>query len=96
MATRFIVGIVALACISICGVVATFTSLEIADKVNEKLPKGEQFALLGWYWCKRQRLHREYARLYPEGRLLHKIHLLTALTIACLLICIWSFGLFGR
>lgn len=96
MSTRVIVGIVALACISICGLVATFANFEMVDKVNGKLPKAEQFALLGWYWSKRQRLHREYKRLYPDGRLLLKVRVLTALTFACLLICAWSFGLFGR
>jgi hypothetical protein len=44
MATRVIVGIVALACISICGLVATLANFELVDKVNDKLPKDKQFA----------------------------------------------------
>ncbi len=96
MSTRVIVGIVALACISICGLVATLANFELVDKVNDKLPNEEQFALLGWYWSKRQRLHHEYKRLYPEGRLLLKVCVLMALMLACLLICAWSFGFFGR
>jgi len=96
MTTRVIVGLVALACISICGLVATVASFEMLDKVNDKLPKGEQFALLGWYCSKRQRLHREYARLYPEGRLILKVRVLMALMFASLLICAWGFGFFER
>jgi hypothetical protein len=96
MATRVIVGIIALVCVSICGMIAAFANFEMVDKVNNKLPKGEQFATLGWYFSKRQRLHREYRRLYPDGRLLLKVRLLVALMIACLLICAWGFGLFAK
>jgi len=48
MTTCVIVGVVALACISICGMVSTFTRYEMMDKVNEKLPKEEQFGVLWW------------------------------------------------
>jgi hypothetical protein len=90
------VGIVALACVSICGLVASLASFEMVDKVNEMLPKGQQFAALGWYFSKYQRLNREYKRLYPGGHLLLKVRLLTALMFACLLICAWGFGFFTR
>jgi len=92
MATRVIVGIVALACVSICGMISTFVNFEMVDKVNDKLPKEEQFAVLGWYFAKNQRLHREYRRLYPDGRLLFKVRMLLVLGIACLLISAWGFG----
>ena len=90
------VGIVALACVSICGLVGSLTSMEMVDKVNDLLPKGEQFAPLGWYYSKNRRLKREYKRLYPDGRLLLKVQVLTALMFACLLICAWGFGFFAR
>jgi hypothetical protein len=100
MTTRVIVGtvvgIVALAGVSICGLVGSLTSVEMVDKVNEMLPKGEQFAPLGWYFSKYQRLNREYKRLYPDGRLLLRVRVLTALMFACLLICALSFGFFAR
>ena len=89
MATRVIVGIVALACISICGLLATLANFEMVDKVNDKLPESEQFALAGWYWSKRQRLHREYKRLYPEGRLLLKVRALTAMMFAHIRLGFW-------
>jgi hypothetical protein len=91
-----IVGIVALAGVSICGLVGSLASFEMVDKVNDMLPKEQRFAALGWYFSKYQRLNREYKRLYPDGRLLLKVRVLTALMFACLLICALSFGFFAR
>jgi hypothetical protein len=96
MATRVIVGVVALACFSICGMLSTFTRYEMMDKVNEKLPKEEQFGALWWYASKYQRLNREYKRLYPDGDLLLKIRVLIALMFACLLVCVLGFGIFAK
>jgi hypothetical protein len=96
MATRVIVGVVALACGSICGMISTFTLYEMMDKVNEKLPKDEQFAALWWYASKYQRLRRAYKTLYPDGRLLVKLRMLAALMFSCFLICFWGFGFFAK
>jgi hypothetical protein len=95
MTTRVTVGIVALACGSVFGLVTAFTNFEMVDNVNDRLPEREQFASLGWYFSKYQRLHREYKRLYPDGRLLLKIRVATTLMFACLLISAWCFGLFA-
>ena len=96
MSARVIIGIIAIACISVCGPISTFTSSEMVDQVNARLPKSEQFEGLGWYTEKTLRLHREYRRLYPEGRLLFKLRVLTALMFACLLISAWAFGVFAK
>ena len=96
MGARVIVGIIALAGVSIFGLVATLANFEMMDRVNEKLPDGEQFAALGWYFSKQQRLRREYKRLYPSGRLLFKVRVLAALMFASLLICAWGFGFFTK
>lgn len=96
MTTRVIVGIVALVCVSICGMLSTFTRYEMMDKVNEKLPQEEQFGVLWWPVSKYQRLNREYKRLYPDGGLLSKVRVLTALMFACLLVCVWGFGIFAK
>jgi hypothetical protein len=96
MTTRVIAGIVALACVSVCGLVSTIVTWQMLDEVNEKLPKEEQFAALWWYASKRLRLHREYKRLYPNGRLLLKLHVLGALMIVCLFVFAWGFGFFAR
>lgn len=96
MTARVISGVVALACVPTCGLSAMVALLEMVDKVNDKLPKEEQFDALGWYLAKRYRLNREYRRLYPDGRLLSKARTLEALMIACLLIAGWGFGIFAR
>lgn len=96
MTTRLIIGIAALACVSICGLVGALANFEMVDKVNSKLPQGEQFAELGWYWSKHQRIHCEYKRLYPDGRLLFKVRVLMAVSFACLIVCAWGFGLFAK
>ena len=95
MTTRVVIGIVALVCVSVCGLVATLTNLEIVDSVNDKLPQPEQFEALGWYLSKYQRLHREYKRLYPDGRLRLKVRVVTMLMFAFLLISAWCFGFFA-
>ena len=92
MTARFIVGIVALAGVSVCGLLASLATFELVDKVNDNLPREEQFAPLGWYLFKYQRLNREYKRLYPDGRQLVKVRVLTALMFVFLLISAWGFG----
>jgi hypothetical protein len=92
MAPRIIVGIIAVACISVCGLLSTFASFEMVDKVNDKLPETEKFDYLGWYYSKRVRLNDKYKMLYPEGRLLRRVRLLTVLAFACLFIAAYCFG----
>jgi hypothetical protein len=86
------VTIVALACVSACGIIATIANFEMVEKVNDKLPKEEQFGALGWYLSKTLRLHLEYRRLYPDGRLVLKVRALLVLIIVCLFICAWGLG----
>jgi hypothetical protein len=96
MTTRLIVAIVSLACVSICALVATVANSEIVEKVNSRLTKEEQFAPVGWYWSKFQRLHREYQRLFPDGRLLFKFWVAMVLMFAGLIVCSWGIGLFAK
>lgn len=93
---RTMVGIAALVCVSICGLLSALLGFEMIDKVNEKLPKEEQFESLGWYTEKTLRLHREYKRLYPDGQLLLRDRVVIALGIVCLLICAWGFRFFAK
>src|ERR1700733_6984062 len=83
-------------CGTACAIIGNFASYEMMDKVNDKLPKADQFDPLGWHPTKTLRLHREYRRLYPEGRLPRKLHVLTALLFSCWLISVWSFGFFEK
>jgi hypothetical protein len=90
------IGIAALACVSICGLMSTLVSLKMVDMVNDRLPEVERFGALGWHFSKTQRLHREYRRLHPDGQLLVRLRVLMALSAVCLLICAWSLGFFGN
>ncbi len=96
MASHIVVGIASLVCVSTCGMISTFANWEMMDKVNEKLPREEQFAALGWYLSKNLRLHREYKRLYPDGRLLLKVRVVTAIMFACAPISLWAFGFLAK
>jgi hypothetical protein len=73
---------------------AALANAEMVDKVNQGIGR-EEFAALGWYFSKYQRLHREYKRLYPSGRLLFRVRAFTAFAVGCLVICAWSFGFFS-
>jgi len=96
MAPRIIVGIVAVACVSICGLLSTFAHFDMVDQVNDKLPEAEKFDHLGWYFSKRLRLNRKYRMLYPDGRLLMKVKILMVLMFACLVVAAWSFRIFSK
>lgn len=87
---RVIVGVLALASVSVCGLISTLANLEMVDKVNEQLPKTGQFEQFGWHAEKTLRLHREYKRLYPSGHLSRKVHVFGGLMFASLLTCVWS------
>jgi hypothetical protein len=94
--TKLAIGAVAFACALACALIASFAVFEMVDKVNERLPAERQFALLGWYWLKYQRLAAEYKRLFPDGNLWRRYRVLTALMFVCGLIFAWGFGIFGR
>jgi hypothetical protein len=96
MTIRYIVGIIALVGVSICGLVAAFLNFEMIDKVNERLPADENLDWLGWHLAKYQRLNQEYKRLYPEGRLPSKIRVVMGIMFACLVACVWGFQNFPK
>ena len=49
MNLRLVIGVVAIVGVSVCGMVGTFVSFEIVDRVNEKLPPDQQYSWIGWY-----------------------------------------------
>ena len=65
-----------------CGLAANITVIQMVETVNAMLPKEERFEVLWWYWPKTARLYRMYRSLFPESRLLLRLHWLygTALT----------------
>jgi hypothetical protein len=93
MSVRVIVGVLALAGVSACGIASTVVHNLMVEQVNAKLAAGDQFFPLWWNLTKTQRLNREYRRLYPEGRLLVGSRALGALMFACVLTCMWAIGL---
>jgi hypothetical protein len=89
MTLRLIAGLVAIACGSACGLVASFTNFRMIDEVNGRLPEEERFKLVGWY-------RREYKRFYPEGRLLIRVRILSAIMLICMVVAAWCFGVVPR
>jgi hypothetical protein len=89
-----VTGILGLVGIAVSGIGWTVFSQEMVDRVNAALPKGAQYSLLGWYWPKTLRLHREYRRLFPSGALLLKVRIAYGIALACMLICAWALGFF--
>jgi hypothetical protein len=94
MSDHVIIGIAAIVGGSTLGLLSAMVSQRMADQVNERLPKDQQFFPLGWYFQKTLRLHREYKRLLPDGNLATKVRTMTALMFACLLIAAWALGFF--
>lgn len=96
MSTRLLIGIAAIAGVSVCGLISVHVNFKMMDQVNGRLPEDAQFSPLGWYVSKTLRLHREYRRLFPGGPLLLRVRLLTALMFGSLIVCAWALGFFGR
>jgi hypothetical protein len=90
MTVRIILGIVALASVSVCGLLATFNGFEMIRKVNDKLPEADRFAELGWNIFKTKELFRKYRLFYPEGKLMRRRRILTAAMIICGVIAGWA------
>jgi len=84
MPFRFIIGVAALACATICAIGSSFVTFEMVDRVNERLPENRQFSPMWWNWSKYRRLWRAYKELYPNGPLLKKFWALAAVMIVCL------------
>lgn len=47
---------------------AITTRLDRLDSVNERLPTGQQFNLLGWSLGKQRRFEKQYVELFPERK----------------------------
>jgi hypothetical protein len=75
-----------LLCVGGFSLAAASTQFAIVDAVNEKVPKNEQFEHLGWYLSKTLRLHNEYRRFYPDGKLLRRQRVLWTIMLVCLVL----------
>jgi hypothetical protein len=57
---------------------------EILEKVNARLPEAERFKSAWWGPSKKERLSREYRRLFPDGKDLKQLHRLTVIMFSAL------------
>jgi len=93
MTWRIAIAFALLLCSGGFGLAATINNGAIVDAVNAKLPSDAQVDPLGLSFTKTQRLHREYRRLYPEGRLLWREGALGGLGFFCVLVAALFMGL---
>lgn len=94
MSIRAIVGIAALIGTSVCGLLSALVHFKMVEQLNAKLPKEEQFFLVGWHAPKEFRLFREYRWLFPGKSLHSKFISLAVVAFACLICAAWAVGLF--
>ncbi len=85
-----ILVIVAIGGMSAFGLLSTIVFDEMLDEVNAHLPKELRFSEFGWWAGKALRLHSEYRRLFPDGKLLIRLWTLSALGVACVLLLVWA------
>jgi hypothetical protein len=79
--------------ISVCGFAATLTQWRMVDEVNKKLPPEERLYAIGGPWRKRNHARSKYRRLYPNGPLLRRERLLTAIEGAAVVLLTALMGL---
>jgi hypothetical protein len=79
-ATTIIVLILLWMAVAGFGIAAALNSFEI---VNARRPENERFDWSMWYPGKWERLHREYRRMFPSGKLLKRQGILGAYMLAC-------------
>jgi hypothetical protein len=89
MTARLAIAFLLLLCIGGLGLAVTINSFAIVDAVHAKLPTDAQFGQLGWGPLKTLRLRREYRRLYPDGTLLMREGILSALMWVCIVVVAW-------
>jgi hypothetical protein len=91
---KIVVAIAAIALVATAGLYSTIVFQEMVDAVNERMPQGEQFNPLWWYWPKSQKLMVEYRRLYPDRTLVGKYKISVAAGIMSLFALAWAIGFF--
>ena len=92
MTPRLTAALVLLLCVGVVGILATINLFAIVQAVNNKLASDNQFNPLGWGLPKTISLHKQYRRLYPNGDLLRRQGVLTAVMFFCIAV---AAGLIG-
>ena len=96
MNLRLVVGVVAIVGVSVCGMVGTFVNFEIVDRVNENLPADQQYSWIGWHAEKTGRLFSDYRKFYPNGGLIRRLYLVSAIGVSFLVLSAWGFKFFAK
>lgn len=95
MSARVVIGVISLAGVAICGIVASHFHSEMLEKVNNQLSQEQRISPTGWYAPKTERLHMEYRRNHPGGHLIAQKRAVQILGLGCLLGCAWALGFLG-
>jgi hypothetical protein len=79
-----------------CMIGAGFVTSVIIREINRKLPEKDQISYLWSHYWKSRRIKYEYRKLYPSGRLLFYLGVLTYTAFGFLLALAlgWRFGVF--
>jgi hypothetical protein len=85
-----ILVIVAIGGMSTFGLLSSIVSYQMLAEVNAHLPQELRFSGFGWWLGKSFRLHGEYRRLFPDGKLLIRFWTVSALGYACGLLLVWA------
>ncbi len=70
--------------VMVCGLWSAQIHSKILEKVNARLPEAERFKSAWWGPSKKDRLNREYRRLFPDGNDLKQLHRLTVIMLSAL------------
>jgi len=84
MTIRIVAGLVIFLGVPVFGCAGTIAGFRVIEAVNAKLPERERFEPFGWYLSKSLRLRDTYHHLYPDGRLLRRQGVFSAIGLGCL------------
>lgn len=97
MTIRIVAGLVIFLGVPVFGCAGTIAGFRVIEAVNAKLPERERFEPFGWYLPKYLRLRDAYYHLYPEGQLLRRQGVFSAIMLGCLVTAavLFGFGILG-
>ena len=81
---RSATGFICMGTVMVCGLWSAEIHSKILEKVNARLPEAERFKSAWWGPSKKDRLNREYRRLFPDGNDLKQLHRLTVIMFSAL------------
>lgn len=85
MSIHFLIEVAAFAGVSALGLLLTLANYKLVAEVNSLSGQELELSRPGGDVVRLLQLHGEYNRLFPQGNLVFRIRLMTALMFACLL-----------